>query len=230
MIEHSTELNALATALAKAQAAVRGATRDSLNPHFRSKYADLASVWEACREALTQNGLSVVQLPGYTDGVATLDTILLHSSGQWIGGTAGAPLPKADAQGVGSALTYLRRYALAAVAGVAPEDDDAEGAVGRAPLAKAEQPLSEKPKALERAEPMPWDGKQQTPPPAPHPIKVETPAEWKRVWPFGSLKGRALHTLTSEELVAQRKWAEKSGKGLDLVDSMDDILASRQGT
>ena len=230
MLEHSAELKDLATALAKAQGIVRGATRDSLNPHFRSKYADLASVWEACRDALTQNGLSVVQLPGYTEGVATLDTMLLHSSGQWIRGTAGAPLPKADAQGVGSALTYLRRYALAAVAGVAPEDDDAEGAVGRAVTKRAEQPLSEKPAVLAQSEPMPWDGKHQSPPPAPRPVPVEMPPEWKKTWPFGSLKGRALHTLTSEELVAQRKWAEKSGRGLDLVDTIDDILAARQGT
>lgn len=213
MIEHSEQLDALAPALTKVQAEVKGAAKDSENPHFRSKYADLASVWEACREALTRNGFSVVQLPGYADGVATLDTMLLHSSGQWIRATAGAPLQKQDAQGVGSALTYLRRYALAAVASVCPEDDDGEAAVNR----KAPQPLSEKPRALQEPEPpMPWDGE-------------DPPTAWRKTWPFGALKGRALHTLTSDELTAQLAWAQKSGRGLDLVETMQEILASREG-
>jgi hypothetical protein len=213
MLEHSDQLDALAAALTKAQATVKGAVKDSENPHFRSKYADLASVWEACRDALTRNGLSVVQLPGYADGVATLDTMLLHTSGQWIRGTAGAPLGKQDAQGVGSALTYLRRYALAAVASVCPEDDDGEAAVNR----KAPQPLHERPRALSEPEPpAPWDGD-------------NPPAAWRKPWPFGALKGRELHTLTSDELAAQVKWAEKAGRGLDLVDTMREILASREG-
>lgn len=129
MIEHSTELKDLATALAKAQASVKGAVKDSTNPAFRSKYADLESVWDACRKPLTDNGLSVSQWPGRDEvGAATLTTMLLHSSGQWIKGTASTALSKNDAQGVGSALTYLRRYALAAVASVAPEDDDGNAA------------------------------------------------------------------------------------------------------
>ena len=131
-IEHSQELKDLAAALAKAQAAVKGALRDSSNPHYKSKYADLESVWDACRKPLTDNGLSVSQWPGRdSDGAATLTTMLLHSSGQWIKGTASTALSKNDAQGVGSALTYLRRYALAAVASVAPEDDDGNAASQR---------------------------------------------------------------------------------------------------
>src|SRR5881394_2722278 len=100
-MQHSEQLNELGAALAKAQAQVKGAKKDSANPFFKSSYADLSSVWDACRDALTGNGLSVIQLPGFADGIATLDTILLHSSGQWISGTAGAPLGKQDAQGVG---------------------------------------------------------------------------------------------------------------------------------
>ena len=115
---HSEQLNELGAALAKAQSQVKGAKKDAANPFFKSTYADLASVWDACRDALTSNGLSVVQFPGFDNGMATLDTVLLHSSGQWMAGTAGAPLGKQDAQGVGSVLTYLRRYALAAVASV----------------------------------------------------------------------------------------------------------------
>lgn len=134
MIEHSAELKDLAAALVKAQATVKGAVKDSNNPFYKSKYADLASVLDACGEALTVNGLSVVQLPGYvaTDNsfVATLTTMLLHTSGQWLQETGGAPIAKPDAQGVGSVVTYLRRYALQAVARVAPEDDDGNAASG----------------------------------------------------------------------------------------------------
>lgn len=194
----SSNLDALGAALAKAQAQVKGAKKDSANPFFKSSYADLSSVWDACREALTSNGLSVVQLPGFADGIATLDTILLHSSGQWICGTAGAPLGKQDAQGVGSAITYLRRYALAAVASVSPEDDDGNAASGKAekkgrggvaslrepgaqgaPVAPTPQPLTEKPKALADDEVMPWEGPtRDTPWPGPGPTNGKSVKEW----------------------------------------------------
>src|SRR5260221_13953964 len=132
MIEQSADITALAVALAKAQAQVKGAKKDEDNPFFKSKYADLASVREACFDALTSNGLSVVQFPGYADGVVTVDTMLIHVSGQWIRGTAGARVAKDDPQGAGSAITYLRRYSLAAGAGVGPEGDGAEGGMRRA--------------------------------------------------------------------------------------------------
>jgi len=124
-------LNELAAALAKAQAEMKGAAKDATNPHFKSRYADLASIWDAARGPLTKHGLSVVQIPGY-DGeakTASVTTILLHASGQSIQGTLHAPVQQDTAQGVGSALTYCRRYGLAAFVGVAPEDDDAEGSV-----------------------------------------------------------------------------------------------------
>jgi ERF superfamily len=123
-------IDQLAAALAKAQAAIRSAAKSAINPHYRSKYADLASVWDACRAALTENGLSVVQMPGYdpATGCVSVTTILLHCSGQYIASTARAPIAKADPQGVGSGTTYLRRYSLGAFVGVAPEDDDGEAA------------------------------------------------------------------------------------------------------
>ena len=146
-VELSGNLADLGVALAKAQASIKGAIKDATNPHYKSKYADLASIWDAAREPLTKNGLSVVQLPGYEkDGnICTLTTILLHISGQWIKGVSGAPVAKPDAQGVGSAVTYLRRYSLAAVAGIAPEDDDGEAASRPArkesrPAPKADRP------------------------------------------------------------------------------------------
>lgn len=134
-MQTSESINELATALAKAQGQIKGAVKDAENPHFRSKYADLASVWDACRAALTANGLSVIQAPRgvHTDGGWTVEveTRLLHSSGQWMGDTITVPVGKPDAQGLGSALTYARRYALASFVGVAPEDDDGNAAVQR---------------------------------------------------------------------------------------------------
>ena len=133
----SDTINELATAMAKAQAEIVGAKKDSENPHFRSRYADLASVRDACVGPLTKHGLSVLQFPrlvGLGDGAwaVELETTLLHTSGQWMTDTLAVPVTKVDAQGVGSAITYARRYALAAVTGVAPEDDDANAAVGHA--------------------------------------------------------------------------------------------------
>lgn len=128
-MEQSDTITALATALAKAQATIEGAIKGKVNPAFKSKYADLSSVWDACREQLTANGLSVVQFPGeVVDGRMTLTTQLLHASGEWMRATMAVPLTKADAQGAGSAITYARRYALAAVVGVSPEDDDGNAA------------------------------------------------------------------------------------------------------
>jgi hypothetical protein len=129
-MQTSENINELATALAKAQGSLEGAKKDSANPHFKSKYADLASVWDACRDALSKNSLSVVQLPGEcADGKIEMTTMLLHSSGQWISERLTIPLAKVDAQGYGSAVTYARRYALAAAVGIAPEDDDGNAAV-----------------------------------------------------------------------------------------------------
>jgi len=131
-METSPEIGELAKALCKAQALLEDAKKSSDNPFFKSKYADLTEVWNTCRKPLTDNGLSVVQ--GSSDhephaGLTTITTMLLHESGQWISGQLMMPLPKNDPQGVGSAITYGRRYGLSAMVGICPEDDDAEGAM-----------------------------------------------------------------------------------------------------
>ena len=126
----SESIKELATALAKAQGQIKGAVKDSANPFFKSKYADLASVVEAIRSAFAANGLSYVQSvePSDKDEVR-VETTILHSSGEWIGcGVLALPVSKVDAQGYGSALTYARRYSLSAATGVAPEDDDGNAA------------------------------------------------------------------------------------------------------
>lgn len=131
----SDQINELAAALAKAQGQIKGALKDSNNPFFKTKYADLASVVEAIREAFAQNGLSYVQRTEPTEAnEVRVETVLLHASGQWLSaGVLNIPVSKADAQGFGSALTYARRYGLSAATGVAPEDDDGNAAAKAAP-------------------------------------------------------------------------------------------------
>ena len=123
----SATIGALAEALAKAQGKIRTAAKDKRNPHFKSEYADLASVWAACREALSTNGLAVVQRNHDSPDRVVLETVLIHSSGEWITGVLSLPCPQQTAQGYGSAITYARRYGLAAIVGVAPSDEDDDG-------------------------------------------------------------------------------------------------------
>lgn len=127
-MNQSEQINELATALAKAQSEIQGAKKDCANPFFKSKYADLASVWDACRDPLTKNGLSVIQTTGERDGKQYLYTVLAHSSGQWIKSELLVITSKPDIQALGSSLTYCRRYSLAMIAGVCPEDDDGNAA------------------------------------------------------------------------------------------------------
>ena len=134
-------MKALATALVKAQASIEGAKKDSTNPHFKNKYADLGAVWDACREALHSNGFAVVQYGTVTEAGAALVTKLLHESGESIEGLTPLLNSKGDMQGLGSAWTYARRYGLAAIVGVCPEDDDANAASEK-PQAKATAPVA----------------------------------------------------------------------------------------
>lgn len=131
----SDTIKELAAAMAKAQGQIKGAIKDSANPFFKSKYADLSSVVEAIREAFASNGLSYVQRvePSEKDEVR-VETVILHASGEWLScGVLALPVSKQDAQGFGSALTYARRYGLSAACGVAPEDDDGNAATKAAP-------------------------------------------------------------------------------------------------
>lgn len=130
----SESVNELAAALAKAQGQMEAAIKDASNPHFKSRYATLAAVWIAIRKALSENQLAVVQCERESSkDEVILDTILLHSSGQWISGTGSYPVSRQDAQGRGSALTYARRYSLMAMVGIAPDDDDGNAAVNAKP-------------------------------------------------------------------------------------------------
>lgn len=119
-------------ALAKAQGEIDAAKRDSKNPFFKSKYADLASVREACRDQLSKHGIGILQFPDFDPEkkLVVVETILTHSAGFEKSFRTRLPIGKHDAQGVGSAITYARRYAMMAAIGIAPDDDDGNAAVG----------------------------------------------------------------------------------------------------
>src|SRR3990167_11432178 len=130
-MQKSPEIGKLSKALSLAQAEIKGAVKDSTNPFFKASYADLSSVWDAIREALTKNSLTVLQPLDISEHGVIVETIISHESGEWISGKLQVNPTKNDPQGIGSAITYGRRYSLASMVGVCPEDDDGEGAMGR---------------------------------------------------------------------------------------------------
>jgi len=125
----------LFSAFVKAQAQISKASKDSTNPHFKSKYADLESVIDAVKPALIANGLAFIQkFHDCEDGVR-VETVILHESGQELScGTLHIPANKKDAQGFGSAASYARRYSLQSALGVSASDDDGNAAVKSAPV------------------------------------------------------------------------------------------------
>lgn len=133
-------------AMPKAQAAMGDVIKAATNPAFRSRYADLAAVVEATIPALNANGFSVLQPAGFDGQVVKVSTMLLHESGEWMRSTLSLRPTKADPQGVGSAITYGRRYGLQAMTGVAPEDDDGNAASAPAPRAQAQRAPSPEPR------------------------------------------------------------------------------------
>lgn len=225
MILTSPEIDKIAAALAKAQAKVRGAAKDSENPFFHSRYADLASIWDACRDALTANEIAVVQSPSTTfsgepeiytaksrsgedrSGVRVATTVnvltrLVHPSGQWLEGTVSAMLPAGDPQAVGSAITYLRRYALAAMVGVAPEDDDGEATTRPVPAQSVRTNRNGEPTLP--GKPESWDGH----------------------------GGKPLTEVPTPVLGKVRSWLDKkdAAKNASLIQAIDDVLESRRET
>lgn len=121
-LEHANP--ALFAALAKAQGEVENASKNAANPHFKSKYADLAEVLNTVRPVFSENGLSIIQSTEFDGSLVSVTTTIAHKDGGYVSSKASCVPSKTDAQGVGSATTYLRRYSLASACGVAQEDDD----------------------------------------------------------------------------------------------------------
>lgn len=142
-------MKAIASALVKAQKAFGPALKQSANPHFKSRYADLATCVEAVIDALNDNGIALVQQTSECDNGVIVETVFIHETGEiYSAGKLHVPASKHDAQGYGSALTYARRYSLMAACGIAPEDDDGNAATA-APAARRATPIAPKVSALE---------------------------------------------------------------------------------
>lgn len=154
-MNRSDEIDELAAALAKAQAAIKDAELDKTNLHFGNPYSTLSAVWEACRKPLTDAGLAVTQLVEVQDGKLGVKTMLLHASGQFLCSFCPAVSQQQGMQALGSAITYAKRYSLAAIAGVASgeekEDDDGNRANGRRQGTNKQESRGPKPKGKERA-------------------------------------------------------------------------------
>lgn len=195
----SEQINELAAALSAFQGQIQGAKKDSANPFFKSSYADLESVWDAIREPLAKNGLSVTQLIGQEGEHPNLTTVLMHKSGQYLQSTVDLLMTKKDAQGLGSSSTYTRRYQLCAILGVYQVDDDGNAASGKTQTANA---------------------------PAQHnPIKT---MDYKKfIIPFGASKGKMLGDLTTDDLKSAKVWLEKNNldaTGKEFLNAVNKVL------
>lgn len=144
----SEGIGQLAKALSQAQGQMQSAKRTSENPYFRSRYADLSQLIDVARKPLADNGLAVSQLVVPQLEYAEIQTVLMHESGEWIASGIQLQPTKPDPQGMGSAITYARRYAYAAILGIASEDDDGECATGR-DVKAAGSPYKAEPEASE---------------------------------------------------------------------------------
>jgi len=146
-MQKSESIKELTGALNAFQASMPEIKKNATNPFYKNKYADLAAIWEAIREPLTAQGLSVSQVTESDGDRNYIETILMHLTGQWISGSYHlTPAKINDPQAMGSAMTYARRYTLSAMLGiVADDDDDGQGATKGEPKKAASKPM---PKAV----------------------------------------------------------------------------------
>lgn len=182
-MRHSESLDQIAPALVKARNKMTAVHKDASNPHFKSKFASLEAITESVMPHLIANGVTVLQGAGQQDdaGVEVV-TRLLHVSGQWIETGIRLPLDKPNAQGAGSAVSYGRRYGLAAILGVVTEEDDD----GNAASASAR--------------------------PAARPAQSSRPPAGNAVMPFGKTKGTLLADMAIDDLEGAYLWAKEKGK------------------
>jgi hypothetical protein len=147
MINTSPEIGDIAAALAAAQAEMQNVEKDRINPHFKSRYATLGAVLDEVRPQLAKQGIAIVQMAvnGEASTIGVI-TRFVHKSGQWIESGLYVTPSKFDAQGAGSVISYLRRYALMSMAGVWQDDDDGEASVGRAEQRQPQPRVSDHPR------------------------------------------------------------------------------------
>lgn len=164
-MQHSEHIGKLCDALAKAQAEIKSIGKDRTNPHFKNRYATLDAILDTIRPTLAKHGLSVVQGASELVTGFNVETWLVHSSGEYIANVVAVPVSKQDAQGVGSALTYGRRYGVSALLALSTdEDDDGEQAVKPTRPSEPRKPEPPKAEPSKAGEPKPekpvpeWDG------------------------------------------------------------------------
>lgn len=220
-MKHSDSIAHLAPALASVQGKIETIPFDAENPHFKSKFASLTAILEYLRPLLVAEGLSMVQggaIPHTReDGLVTaitVETTLVHSSGEWLSTGITVPLAKSDPQGAGGALTYGRRYSLSALLALATDEDDDGASTSR--------PAARKP----AAEP------QRSPSPAPARTAVSNakaagfPPEQFRM-PFGKSKGKPLGEMETDPLQNAFEWAFEKDKYSEFREAAQLVLDNR---
>lgn len=190
-MQQSGTIGALTKALVQVQGLLKGAKKDANNTFFKSKYADLESVWEACRAPLSAHGLAVFQTLGTSERGNILRTTLAHESGEWVAGEQQLSPVKDDPQAISSAITYARRSGLAAIIGIVQVDDDAEAAMSR----------------VQPSQPPREQNKQPTPT---KPLEPEGAGAFRM--PFGDTKGTQLMDMDIDAIDRALKWAASKGK------------------
>lgn len=218
-MKQSESIVNLAKALAAVQAKVTPIGKDATNPHFRNKYASLDAIMESVRPLLAANSLSIVQgggapisnVDGTVTGVA-VETMLLHGSGEYIASTITLPLDKGTAQAVGGAITYGRRYGVAALLALTTDEDD-DGQAASRPSASPQRASS----------PASTNGA----PRATAPAANGDPGSHARLMPFGKNKGTPLGEMDSDALDSVVQWCTEKGKYADLIADCNTVLKDR---
>jgi hypothetical protein len=160
--EHSEQLDKLMPALIRAIGKMEAARKDSKNPHFNSKYADLTSIMEACKPELTAEGLAAIQPVSSDNGSVCVATTIIHDSGQWLASRLIMTPKDFSPQAAGSAITYARRYALTGMLGMTADDDDGNAAsaapkITAPPPSAVSRPQNSKPAEMPKT-PEEWEG------------------------------------------------------------------------
>jgi len=162
LLRRSESIAALSDALAKAQGKFKVAEKNAVNPFLKNRYADLGSIIEASRGALTENGLSVMQVPTLESGNLTITTLLAHASGEWVESDLSLGIDQdkglSNAQSMGKTITYLRRYALSAMLGIYAGDDEDGGDDTKQAAKPKAQPAPKAEPAPQPTQPKPADG------------------------------------------------------------------------
>lgn len=211
--EHSSELEKISPALIAAIGEMESATKDASNPHFKSKYADLTSIMDVAKPALSKHGIAVLQPPvtalreGGSD--VTVATILLHTSGQWIASKLTLAPQTETPQAIGSAITYARRYGLGGLLGMTAEDDDGNAASqGHRQQRTAPPPVVSQPRTAPRPQQMPQTAKD---------LESEDPAlvDYLNRASFGSEAAKEVYAeiggaikKATDHATAKRAWAD----------------------